>query len=250
MSTGRPSYFHECKDRACHQGQFFVYLHLVLLFSFETFPSGVVSGKHWPPSNMTGFILFSHTHKETLTGLSRLIKIPTFTQYSASEVKVTLFNQSAEWQINSHHHMTYCVHRVSTHVCNTARAVRELRSNPRSSHGGRDSKMSSTTRVLDASVWRCTGQLAAASPGFSCHMGNGDQAAGWCEGHFGVAEADVSLDTMPLERSPCVVNRASAVREKHTWTALKAEELRGILRVEQPQTFLKRDFQCWQNPIR
>lgn len=52
--------------------------------------------------------------------------------------------------------------------------------------------------------------------GFSCHMRNTAQAAGRCEGHFGVGEADVSLDTTPLERSLCVVNRASAVGEKHT----------------------------------
>lgn len=61
--------------------------------------------------------------------------------------------------------------------------------------------MSLTARVLDISVPLWTGQLATASHSFSCHMRHTDQTAGWCEGHFGVSEADVSLDTMPLERS-------------------------------------------------
>lgn len=117
----------------------------------------------------------------------------------------------------------------------TARSWSELWSDPPSSQGGRGPKMSLTARILDASVRLRTGQLAAASRCFSCHMRSTDQAAGWCEGHFGVGEADVSLDTMPLERSPCVVNRAPAVREKHTSTAQQRPEgLRGILRAKQP----------------
>lgn len=98
----------------------------------------------------------------------------------------------------------------------TARSLSEPQSNPRSSRGGRGPMMTLTARVLDASVRLWTGQLDTAAHSFSCHMRNRDQAAGWREGHFGVGEADVSLDTTPLERSPCVVNRASAVRERHT----------------------------------
>lgn len=78
----------------------------------------------------------------------------------------------------------------------------------------RGPEMSLTARVLDASVRLRTGQLAAASRCFSCHMRNTDQAAGWCEGHFGVGEADVSLDTTPLERSPRVANRGSGRQRK------------------------------------
>ncbi|KAK5862880.1 hypothetical protein PBY51_018232 [Eleginops maclovinus] len=36
-----------------------------------------------------------------------------------------------------------------------------------------------------------------------------DQTAGECEGHFGVSEADVSVDTMPQERAQFVVKRAA-----------------------------------------
>lgn len=46
-----------------------------------------------------------------------------------------------------------------------------------------------------------------------------DQTARWCEGHFGVSEADVSLDTKPLEKSQFVVKRASAVRKEQGSTA-------------------------------
>ena len=84
---------------------------------------------------------------------------------------------------------------------------------------GWDPEMSLTARLLDISVSLWTGQLATVSSVFSCHMRHTDQAAGECEGHFSVSEADVSVDTMPLERSQFVVKRASAVRAEQGSTA-------------------------------
>lgn len=71
--------------------------------------------------------------------------------------------------------------------------------------------------TISVSLW--TGQLATVSAVFSRHMHHTDQTAGGCEGHFGVTEADVSVDMMPLERSQFVVKRASAVRAEQGSTA-------------------------------
>lgn len=50
-------------------------------------------------------------------------------------------------------------------------------------------------------------------------MHHTDLTVGWCEGHFGVSEADVSVDTIPLERSQFVFKRAAAARAEQGSTA-------------------------------
>lgn len=109
---------------------------------------------------------------------------------------------------------------------------------PLSSQTGWVSKMSLTAWLLDISVPLWTQQLATASLCFSCHMRHTDQTAGWCEGHSGVSEADVSLDTMPPERSQCVVKRVSTVRGEQGSTAQRraAGGAEGNLNATRQQT--------------
>lgn len=75
---------------------------------------------------------------------------------------------------------------------------------------------SSITGCISATVVRTAGHSLCR---FSCHMHHTDQTVGGCEGHFSVSEADVSVDTMPLERSQFVVKRAVVVRAEQGSTA-------------------------------
>lgn len=82
--------------------------------------------------------------------------------------------------------------------------------------GSKDVINSSITRYISLTQDRTAGHSLCSFP---CHMYHTDQAVWGCEGHFGVSEADVSVDTMPPKRSQFVVKRASAVRAKQSLTA-------------------------------
>lgn len=196
MSTGRPSYDHECKDRTCHWGQFFLFCFFVVK------PKVIAISNEWKTSPPAHFLLscllqgspqeIINLHltwlassfslilaKKRLTGVFRLIEIPTLSFLHSIQPMNLKFNQF--WVFKYSNNIFTERLQLDNVVWHTARSWSELQSNPRSSQCGRSPKTSLTARVLDASVRLWTGQLATASHFFFlpyAQYGSGRQQGG------------------------------------------------------------------------